>query len=178
MAESLDISGGGLFQIAEPEAGAPKRRRKVGKAIGIDLGTTHSLVAIAPKGAAPRVLIDDEGEALLPSVVSYAETGPDGGEVVVGRAARAQAVEHPEQVLVSVKRFMGRGPGDIDFHHPYRLADDAQVVRIDVAGPGESQPRWVSPVEVSARILEVLEQLAFDEIGEVAGAVITVPAYF
>src|SRR5690606_22666171 len=73
--------------------------------------------------------------------------------------------------------FMGRGPTDIDFEHPYRIADDTQVVRINVARPGEP-PRYVSPVEVSARILEVLEQRAFDEIGEVGGAVITVPAYF
>ncbi len=172
MTDSNDISGGGLFQIAEPDSGQRKPKRKVGRAIGIDLGTTHSLVAIAPKGAPPRVLLDEHGEALVPSVVSYASD-----EIVVGREARAQAVAHPEQVLSSVKRFMGRGPKDIDFEHPYRLASDEQVVRIDVARPGEA-PRHVSPVEVSARILEVLEQLAFDEIGEVSGAVITVPAYF
>jgi molecular chaperone HscA len=169
----IDIAGGGLFQIAEPEDGARRPKRKVGRAIGIDLGTTHSLVAIAPNGEPPRVLVDEDGEALLPSVVSYARD-----ELVVGREARAEAVEHPEQVLASVKRFMGRGPGDIDFDHPYRLAPDAQVVRIDVASPGAGEPRYVSPVEVSARILEVLEQRAFDEIGEVGGAVITVPAYF
>ncbi|KIG16225.1 Chaperone protein HscA [Enhygromyxa salina] len=172
MAQSIDIQGGGLFQIAEPEAPS-KRRRKPGKAIGIDLGTTHSLVAIAPNGAAPRVLADAEGQTLLHSVVSYA-----GGEVVVGRAARAVAVEHPEQVLSSVKRFMGRGPKDIDFTHPYRLADDAQVVRLDVADPGQP-PRYVSPVEVSARILEVLRDRAEHELDDdVSGAVITVPAYF
>jgi len=172
MAEGIDIAGGGLFQIAEPDTGQPKQRRKVGRAIGIDLGTTHSLVAIAPNGAAPRVLVDEHGEALLASVVSYA-----GDEISVGREARAVAVEHPEQVLSSVKRFMGRGPKDITFDHPYRLATDDQVVRIDVAEPGAA-PRYVSPVEVSARILEVLEQRAFDEIGEIGGAVITVPAYF
>jgi molecular chaperone HscA len=171
MAENIDIKGGGLFQIAEPEAPSA-RRRKAGKAIGIDLGTTHSLVAIAPGGAEPRVLRDAEDRALLPSVVSYA-----GGEVVVGHAARAVAVEHPEQVLASVKRFMGRGPADIDFEHPYRLADDAQVVRLDVADPG-APPRYVSPVEVSAQILAALRARAEIELGEVAGAVITVPAYF
>ena len=170
MAE-IDIQGG-LFQIAEPEAPS-KSRRKPGRAIGIDLGTTHSLVAIAPSGAPPQVLLDEQGEALLHSVVSYA----DGG-VVVGRAARAVAVEHPEQVLSSVKRFMGRAPKDIDFSHPYRLADDEHVVRIDVANAGQP-PRYVSPVEVSARILEVLRERAEDElIGDISGAVITVPAYF
>ena len=169
----IDITGGGLFQIAEPDTGSRRPKRKAGRAIGIDLGTTHSLVAIAPHGDPPRVLVDEDGEALLPSVVSYAD--PD--EVVVGRAARAVAVEHPEQVLASVKRFMGRGPKDIDFDHPYRIAAEDQVVRIDVAGPGQA-PRFVSPVEVSARILEILEERAFDEIGEVSGAVITVPAYF
>ncbi|HVH98770.1 MAG TPA: Fe-S protein assembly chaperone HscA [Enhygromyxa sp.] len=173
MAESIDIAGGALFQIAEPDNGPRKTKRKVGRAIGIDLGTTHSLVAIAPNGAPPRVLLDEHGEALLHSVVSYA----DDDEPVVGREAQAQAIEHPEQVLSSIKRFMGRGPGDIDFQHPYRLASDEHIVRINVARPGDA-PRWVTPVEVSARILEALEQRAFDEIGEVGGAVITVPAYF
>ena len=173
MAESIDIAGGALFQIAEPDDGPRKTKRKVGRAIGIDLGTTHSLVAIAPNGAPPRVLLDEHGEALLHSVVSYA----DDDEPVVGREAQAQAIEHPEQVLSSIKRFMGRGPADIDFEHPYRLASDEHIVRINVARPGDA-PRWVTPVEVSARILEALEQRAFDEIGEVGGAVITVPAYF
>jgi molecular chaperone HscA len=172
MSDSIDIKGGGLFQIAEPEAPS-KRKRKPGRAIGIDLGTTHSLVAIAPAGAAPHVLLDEHGEALLPSVVSYAETPP-----IIGKAARAVAVEHPEQVLSSIKRFMGRAPKDITFSHPYRLADDEQVVRIDVAAPGQP-PRYVTPVEVSARILEALRERAEDElIGDIAGAVITVPAYF
>lgn len=174
MAEGIEIAGGGLFQIAEPDQGQRKQARKVGRAIGIDLGTTHSLVAIAPNGEPPRILLDEHGEALLPSVVSYAND-----EISVGREARASAVEHPEQVLSSVKRFMGRAPGDIDFDHPYQLAADEQVVRFNVADPATgSAPRYVSPVEVSARILEALEQRAFDEIGEVGGAVITVPAYF
>ncbi|PRP90986.1 Chaperone protein HscA [Enhygromyxa salina] len=175
MTQSIDITGGGLFQIAEPEAPNP-RRRAVGKAIGIDLGTTHSLVAIAPKGAEPQILLDEDGRALLPSVVSYA-----GGRTVVGRAAQAVAVEHPEQVLSSVKRFMGRGRADIDFDHPYRLAPDTQVMRIDVSDPvadAGQPPRYVSPVEVSARILEVLAERGARELGEVSGAVITVPAYF
>ena len=175
MADSIDISAGGLFQIAEPE-GQQQRKRKPGRAIGIDLGTTHSLVAIAPNGEPPRVLRDEHGDALLHSVVAYV-----GGDVIVGRQARAQAVAHPEQVLSSIKRFMGRAPQDIDFEHPYRLAADDQVVRIDVADPGQP-PRYVSPVEVSARILEALRERAEDELGMfdggISGAVITVPAYF
>jgi molecular chaperone HscA len=172
MAESIDIKGGGLFQIAEPEAPS-QRRRKPGRAIGIDLGTTHSLVAIAPAGAAPRVLLDEHDEALLHSVVSYAND-----DTLVGLAARALAVEHPEQVLSSVKRFMGRAPKDISFSHPYRIGPDEQVIRIDVADPGQP-PRYVTPVEVSARILEALRERAEDElIGDISGAVITVPAYF
>ena len=103
MVQSIDIQGGGLFQIAEPEA-PNKRRRKAGKAIGIDLGTTHSLVAIAPNGDEPRVLGDDAGETLLPSVVAYAGAGAGEGEVVVGRGARALAVEHPEQVRIEHDR--------------------------------------------------------------------------
>ena len=174
MAQSIDIQGGGggLFQIAEPEA-PKKSRRKAGKAIGIDLGTTHSLVAIAPEGADPRVLRDADDEALLPSVVSYV-----GDEVRVGRSAEALAVEHPRQVLASVKRFMGRGPADIDFEHPYALADDQQVIRLELRESEDQPSRPVSPVEVSARILEVLRERAAEVLGDVRGAVITVPAYF
>ena len=128
-------------------------------------------MAIAPEGAEPRVLRDGQGDALLPSVVSYVDD-----QVRVGREAQAQALEHPRQVLSSVKRFMGRGPGDIDFAHPYELSDDAQVVRLEVGQGGA--PHQVSPVEVSARILEVLRERAAEELGEVRGAVITVPAYF
>lgn len=175
--ESIGMSGGGLFQIAEPEGDTRgRKRRKPGTAIGIDLGTTHSLVAIAPNGAPPRVLADDSGEALLPSVVAYVGDG----EPQVGADARALSVLHPRQVLSSVKRFMGRGPSDVEFDHPYRLAEDDQVVRIDVSTPGDSgsEPRWVSPVEVSARILEALADRAAGALDEVTGAVITVPAYF
>jgi molecular chaperone HscA len=173
MTESIDIpSSGGLFQIAEPDQGPGTRARRPGRAIGIDLGTTHSLVAIAPKGAPPRVLTDEQGEALLPSVVAYV-----GDEEHVGESARALALTHPTQVISSVKRFMGRGPHDITFAHPYRLVDDPQVIRFEVGDPGTS--RRVSPVEVSARILAVLRERAEDEfIGDLAGAVITVPAYF
>lgn len=168
--QDVSIDGAGaLFQIAEPEA-PTRQARKPGRGIGIDLGTTHSLVALAPNGALPRVLDDESGTSLLPSVVSYV-----GAEPVVGAGARAVQVENPERVISSVKRFMGRGVGDVDFEHPYRFASEADspVIRLDV-GDG----RVVSPVEVSARILEALAGRARDELGEIAGAVITVPAYF
>jgi molecular chaperone HscA len=162
---------GGLFQIQEPDAGreAPSARAP-GRGIGIDLGTTHSLVCIAPNGADPRAL-DVDGRALVPSVVAYLD-----GEPLVGRVARERAAEHPTRVLSSIKRFMGRGPEDIEFAHPYSIVrrEHDAVVRIDV---GRDQP--VSPVEVSAEILSALKRRAELELnGPVAGAVITVPAYF
>ena len=161
----------GLFQIEEPDAGAPKRRA-AGLGIGIDLGTTHSLVAIAPHGAPPRVLEDEAGRALLPSVVAYVTDPPR-----VGAEALALQVEHPDRVLSSVKRFMGRAPSDIDEPIPYALGerpgDDGRVVRFDVGG------RLVTPAEVSARILEVLVARAETALGaKPDGAVITVPADF
>jgi len=160
---------GALFQIAEP-AGPQAAPRAPGRGIGIDLGTTNSLVAIAPQGAAPRVLRDAEGRAILPSVVSYVD-----GRVVVGDAAMAQQAEHPGQVVSSVKRFMGRGAADIDFSHPYALVGEGGVLRIAL---GEAQ-RQVSPVEVSAELLRALRLRAEAELGgPVDGAVITVPAYF
>lgn len=171
MADKLSIEGtGGLFQIAEPTAKkAPKRRPGFG--IGIDLGTTHSLVAIAANAGAPRELADENG-ALLPSVVSYA--GPD---IVVGTRALDEQLDHPGKVVSSVKRMMGRGLADIDFAHPYDLveADDGSgVVRIAV-----DEQRALTPVEVSAEILKVLKARAEQELGgPVDGAVITVPAYF
>lgn len=163
---------GALFQIEEPAA-ATSSKRAPGRGIGIDLGTTHSLVALAANGAQPRELADgtDGGSALLPSVVSYVED-----VVRVGASARAQQVEHPQRVISSVKRFMGRGRDEIG-EQPYPLAqprsqDDA-VLRLSM---GE---REVTPMEVSAEILKVLAARAEAELGEpVDGAVITVPAYF
>jgi molecular chaperone HscA len=168
---SDDFDPGALFQIEEP-TGPATSKRAPGRGIGIDLGTTHSLVALAPNGEAPRRVLDGRGNDILPSVVSYV-----GDEVVVGAEARAEQVANPQQVVSSVKRFMGRGRGDVG-EHPYPLAapehDDDQVVRFDM-GPGRS----VTPMEVSAEILRVLKQRAEAELGEpVDGAVITVPAYF
>jgi molecular chaperone HscA len=164
---------GALFQIAEPSGPAPAARAP-GRGIGIDLGTTHSLVAVAPRGAPPRVLRDERGRGMVPSVVSYV-----GDEVVVGADAMPLRVDHPARVISSVKRFMGRGAADIAFPHPYRLATlgDSGALRLDVGADG--RPRLVTPVEVSAAILATLRRTAEAELGgPVDGAVITVPAYF
>jgi molecular chaperone HscA len=164
--EDDPFSAGALFQIEEPVRERP-RARASGRGIGIDLGTTHSLVAIAPHGAAPRVL-EIDGSVLLPSVVDYR----DPSHIVVGRAAREHQVEAPDRIVSSVKRFMGRARKDIDFAHPYRTDGD-DVLRLDVGG------RKVTPMEVSAEILARLRVRAEEELGgPVGGAVITVPAYF
>jgi molecular chaperone HscA len=161
-----DGGGSALFQIAEPGLPATRPRRP-GRGIGIDLGTTHSLVAVAPDGAVPRALADLRGESLLPSVVSYGEMPPR-----VGRAARERQVLDPTRVIASAKRFIGRAAAEIDFRHPYEIVDDQGVLRFDL---GDRRP---SPVEVSAEILAVLAARARAEIGDIDGAVITVPAYF
>jgi len=154
-----------LLEIFDPKA--PPRP------IGIDLGTTHSLVAYVHDGR-PITIADCDGEVLLPSVVAYAP----GGGVTVGKLAKAGAASHPRETIVSVKRFMGRGADDPETRRlaPYTFVPPAEgganVVRFDVAG------RVVTPVEVSAEILRVLRQLAEDELRTVGGAVITVPAYF
>ena len=166
---------GALFQIAEPSA-PQAAARAPGRGVGIDLGTTHSLVAIAPQGGTPRVLRDAAGRGLVPSVVSYTGERP-----LVGDAAIAEQDQHPTRVISSVKRFMGRGADDIRFPHPYELSGQHEagggVLRIEVGTP--AQPRQVSPVEVSAEVLRALKQRAEAALGgPVDGAVITVPAYF
>ncbi|MFZ6178601.1 Fe-S protein assembly chaperone HscA [Nannocystis pusilla] len=171
---------GALFQIAEP-TDQRRPQRRPGRGIGIDLGTTNSLVALAPHGAAPRVLRDSSGSGLVPSVVAYTVDPP-----LVGRAAQALQAEHPSQVLSSVKRLMGRGLADINFAHPYHLSEETPgLLRIDVGSPPGSQvgsqgaTRRVTPTEVSAAILRELKLRAEAELGEPCdGAVITVPAYF
>jgi molecular chaperone HscA len=158
-----------LLQIAEPgQSAAPHQHRL---AAGIDLGTTNSLVATVRSGVA-ETLPDASGEHLLPSVVRYTSQG-----VIVGRDARAAAAEDPHNTIVSAKRLIGRGVGDIKTlgdELPYRFSgQDSAAPRIEtVAGP-------VSPVEVSAEILKVLARRAQETLGgELAGVVITVPAYF
>jgi molecular chaperone HscA len=157
-----------LLQIAEPgQAPAPHERRL---AVGIDLGTTNSLVATVRSGS-PVVLSDAQGRALLPSVVRYR---PD-GRIEVGHSAHARQAEDPRNTVVSVKRYMGRGLKDV-VH-----AENAPYVFVDA--PGMVQLRTAagvkSPVEVSAEILRVLRERAELALGgALAGAVITVPAYF
>src|SRR5512133_1264024 len=143
------------------------------RAIGIDLGTTNSLVAWVDDRNRPQVLPVDEGRPLLPSAVHY---GPDGA-VEVGAAARRRAPERPIDTILSVKRFMGRGPGDVrpEDRGIYRFDEAGAVVRLRVDG----DRRAVSPVEVSAEILKALKRAAAAGLGEhPAGCVITVPAYF
>ena len=143
--------------------------------IGIDLGTTNSIVAYVADGR-PVALTTCDGVPLLPSIVHYAAEGG----VTVGRAAKARATSEPERTLASVKRFMGRGADDPETTRlsAYRFAaggsdEERRVVRFDV-GAG----RLVTPVEASAEILKSLKQSAFDQLRRVGGAVITVPAYF
>lgn len=158
-----------LLQISEPgQSPAPHQRKR---AVGIDLGTTHSLVATVRSGK-PFTLPDVAGNPILPSAVRYL---PD-GTVVVGAAARDQAAGDPLNTLVSVKRFMGRGledVGSLGGSLPYRFAaGDGMVCMETVAGP-------VSPVQASAEILKVLAERARSALdGELDGVVITVPAYF
>jgi len=156
-----------LLQIFEPgEAPAPHQRRV---AVGIDLGTTNSLVAAMRNGVAD-VLPDEEGQFLLPSVVRYLSDG----ERRVGRLAKQQAAIDPRNTIVSVKRFMGRGLADAQRSHaPYAFIDSPGMVKIDTVQGVKS------PVEVSADILNVLRERAEATMGEtLVGAVITVPAYF
>ena len=166
-----------LFDIAEPGQARVKDACK-GRAIGIDLGTTNSLVATVQAGQ-PICLVDPAAaDAILPSVVHY---GGD-GQVIVGAEARDRlAPEFPRDTIASVKRFMGRGPGDAEATRrlpPYTFAPAAAgdgVVRFSVAGG----TRAVTPIEVSSEILKALKARAERELGgELAGAVITVPAYF
>jgi molecular chaperone HscA len=161
-----------LYDIAEPGESKAKEAC-AGRAVGIDLGTTNSLVAIV-RDANPLCLADAGGRTLLPSVVRYRGDGPP----VVGADALADAAKYPRDTIVSAKRFMGRGGKDAETtrrYTPYEFASaDDEVVRFRVAGE-----RAVTPIEVSAEILRVLKQRAEAELGgPLDGAVITVPAYF
>ena len=159
-----------LLQIAEP--GQSPQPHRVRRAVGIDLGTTNSLVATLRDGQA-TVLPDDQGAVMLPSVVYYSGTG----ETVVGAPAQALAPEYPADTLASVKRFMGRGRSEVlgeAERSRYRLADNDEGMVSFLTAAGA-----VSPVQVSAAILRVLASRAVSVLGgEIEGAVITVPAYF
>ncbi|HUL13672.1 MAG TPA: Fe-S protein assembly chaperone HscA [Methylococcaceae bacterium] len=158
-----------LLQISEPGANKTKPVRRL--AIGIDLGTTNSLVATVQENGATTVLTDAKGRALLPSVVRYHADG----EVEVGHGAKLYQSEDPENTFVSVKRYMGRGLEDVVTRQdaPYRFADTPGMVQF------ETKVGLISPVQVSAEILKALHQRAVQSLGgEISGAVITVPAYF
>jgi len=157
-----------LLQIAEPGQSPEPHERRL--AVGIDLGTTNSLVATVRSGVA-TVLPDAQGRPLLPSIVRYLSNG----KVEVGYAAQAHQAVDPNNTIVSVKRFMGRGVKDIDHlqNAPYDFVDAPGMLQIRTAAGVKS------PVEVSADILKPLRERAEASLGgPLAGAVITVPAYF
>jgi molecular chaperone HscA len=157
-----------LLQISEPGGAPDPHQRRI--AVGIDLGTTHSLVAAVRNGVA-ECLPDEHGNVILPSAVRYLP----GGRRQIGHEALIEAATDAKNTIVSVKRFMGRGLADIAHRDklPYDFVD----------APGMVQLRTIegvkSPVEVSAEILATLRQRAEDTFDdELFGAVITVPAYF
>lgn len=164
-----------LLQISEPGMSAEPHQHKL--AIGIDLGTTNSLVATVRSGMS-TVLQDSHGHALLPSVVRYMQND----EIIVGHQAQSKQNEDPINTIASVKRFMGRSLKDITnkAHIPYRFvsnnaSEDASqgMLRLD------TRAGLKSPVEISAEILKTLKLRAEKALGgELTGAVITVPAYF
>lgn len=157
-----------LLQISEPGASPDPHQRRI--AVGIDLGTTHSLVAAVRNGVA-ECLPDTEGRVILPSVVRYLGQG----KRQIGFDAAAAQAEDPENTIASVKRFMGRGLDDIADREklPYRFAEHPGMVTLHTR-EGEK-----SPVEVSAEILATLRYRAEDTFNDdLYGAVITVPAYF
>jgi molecular chaperone HscA len=157
-----------LLQISEPGMSTAPHQHRL--AVGIDLGTTNSLVATV-RNSIPEVLNDEDGRSLLPSVVRYL---PNGHANIGYKALSAQTTD-PKNTIVSVKRFMGRGLADIAYAEnlPYDFQDTPGMVQLKtVAGVK-------SPVEVSAQILATLRQRAEDSLGDdLVGAVITVPAYF
>ena len=142
------------------------------KIIGIDLGTTNSVVAIM-EGREAKVIENEEGSRITPSVVGFAKDG----EILVGQVARRQAITNPENTVYSIKRFMGRKfeeTGSEQKRVPYKVvkADNGDAA-VEIAGK-----KW-SPPEISAKVLQKLKRAAENYLGEtVAEAVITVPAYF
>ena len=157
-----------LLQISEPGASPDPHQRRL--AVGIDLGTTNSLVAATRSGVV-ECLPDAEGHTLLPSVVHYGRHGAE----AIGYPALARAADDPANTVISAKRFMGRGVADVAKYGalPYRFVEAPGMVSIATAAGVRS------PVEVSAEILRALRLRAEETLGgELFGAVITVPAYF
>jgi molecular chaperone HscA len=164
-----------LLQIHEPGQTPQPHEDDASLAVGIDLGTTNSVVAVS-NGGETEVLRDENGVALVPSVVAYAADG----SAVVGELARRLLLDRPEVVVSSVKRLMGRGVEDIKglggilpYEVEARKEGASGMVRLLVAGHS------LSPVEISAEILKALKARAEDHLGRpVTRAVVTVPAYF
>ena len=161
-----------LLQISEPGQTTAPHQHKL--AVGIDLGTTNSLVASLKSGLA-ETIADESGHHLLPSVVQFQGKNDNGYQTEVGHKAQQNASKDPMNTIVSVKRYMGRGLDDIKKHSIYDFVteENSVVPRIrTVAGD-------VSAVEVSAEILKTLKQRSIEALGgDLTGAVITVPAYF
>jgi len=143
----------------------------MGKTIGIDLGTTNSVVAVM-EGGEPKVIPNEEGSRTTPSVVAFTKTG----ERLVGQVAKRQAITNPENTIYSIKRFMGRRFEEVSAEMkmvPYKVERDGDHVVIVAQG------KKYTPPEISALILQKLKKAAEDYLGEkVSDAVITVPAYF
>ncbi len=144
----------------------------MGKIIGIDLGTTNSVVSVM-EGGEPKVIINEEGSRLTPSVVAFTKDG----ERLVGQVAKRQAVTNPENTIFSIKRFMGRRYDEVPEEMkmvPYKVVSGANnEVKIEVMG------KQYSPQEISAMILQKLRESAEAYLGEkITEAVLTVPAYF
>ncbi|EGQ8010048.1 Fe-S protein assembly chaperone HscA [Vibrio parahaemolyticus] len=158
-----------LLQIAEPGQSSAPHEHKL--AAGIDLGTTNSLVASVRSGDA-TTLNDEQGRSILPSVVNYSAES-----TVVGYDAKAKAEYEPENTIISVKRLIGRSLKDIQSRYPslpYRFKESDNGLPVLQTAQGDK-----NPIEVSAEILKALGKRAEDTLGgELAGVVITVPAYF
>src|SRR5579862_2994116 len=143
----------------------------MGKIIGIDLGTTNSVVAIH-EGKETKVIVNAEGSRLTPSVVAFTDDGR-----IVGRAAKSQAVTNPARTIYSIKRFMGRRHKEVGSEEklvPYKVVGGPdELVKVDVNG------KLYTPPEISALVLRKLKESAEAYLGhKVRKAVITVPAYF
>jgi molecular chaperone DnaK len=153
-------------------AGPPAGETSMGKIIGIDLGTTNSVVAVM-EGKEPKVIVNEEGSRLTPSVVAW----DDKGEILVGTIAKRQAVTNPENTVYSAKRYIGRRFEEVEQETkrvPYKvLRGKSGEALLEV------RSKQMAPPEVSAKVLQKLKKAAEDYLGEkVTEAVITVPAYF
>ena len=143
----------------------------MGKIIGIDLGTTNSVVAVMENGE-PKILTNEEGARTTPSVVAFSKDGSR----LVGQVAKRQAVTNPEKTIYSAKRFIGRNFSEVKEEAkriPYKLVDKGGQPAFDIDG------EVYTPEQISAQVLQKLKKTAEDYLGqEVKEAVITVPAYF